>query len=212
MRRVASLALMLFGAAGMVTDISAASDEPTCRKDYPVPTKPVDYRQEFAGGSLLPSEISLNAHIIKLGMSPGALISVLGEPTREFAAERRSAPEQCEYLVRLLQEHPTSMHLYKLAALRLKNLAGEFRVSEWELPNIGTIKSFWYAPGRAGRESSYLYYFSPIAMARDKVESLNGQENTLLRSGPPRIEWNIEKNRLSIENRGASGDGVRPSP
>jgi hypothetical protein len=204
-QRFAPLALTLFGAAGMIAGVSVAADDPSCRKDYPVPTKPVDYRQEFAGGSLLPSEISLNAHVIKLGMTPVALKAVLGEPTRESPSERRSSQEQCEYLVRLLQEHPTSMHLYKLAPLRLKSLAGAFRISEWELPSIGTIKSFWYTPEQAGRESSYLYYFLPIAIASTEVERLKGEDNTLLRAGPPRIEWNIETNRLSIENQGAIG-------
>jgi len=208
----ARLALMLLGSTEMVTGGCLAADDPACGKDYPVPTKPVDYRQEFAGGSLLPSEIVLKAHVIKLGMTPGALVAVLGEPTRQLAAESRSVPEQCEYLLQLLQEHPTSMHLYKLAALRLKYLAGEFRVSEWALPDVGTIKSFWYSPDHAGRELSYLYYFAPIAIAPGKVERLKGENNTLLRAGPPRMEWNIQSNRLSIENQRASGDAVRSSP
>jgi hypothetical protein len=94
------------------------------------------------------------------------------------------------------------MHLYKLVALRLQNMAGVFRVSEWELPNIGTIKSFWYKPPGSGRELSYLYYFSTLPIAPTNIELVKGEPYTLLRTGPPRMEWNIKKNRVSIaENR-----------
>jgi hypothetical protein len=94
------------------------------------------------------------------------------------------------------------MHLYKLVALRLENMSGVFRISEWELPNVGTIKSFWFKPQPSGRELSYLYYFSPISIAPSDVERVKGEPYTLVRAGPPRVEWNIEKNRVSIaENR-----------
>jgi hypothetical protein len=198
-RPLALLALVLFGAAGIVTRVCVAAGEPECQGDYPVSVHEVDYRGEFAGGTLLPDEISLNAHTVRLRMTPGALVAVLGEPTRETAApESRSALEQCQFLLRLLQEHRTWMHLYKLVALRLQNMAGVFRVSEWELPNVGTIKSFWYKPQQSGRELSYLYYFSPISIAPTNVERVKGEPYTLVRAGPPRMEWNIEKNRVSI--------------
>lgn len=202
MRRVTPLALILLGAAGagMVTRVSMATDEPACEGDFPVPMEPVDYRQEFAAGTLLPDDISLDTHRIKLGMTPGALIAVFGKPTREIEApERRSARQQCQYLLRLLQKHPTSMQMYTLVPLRLQNMAGVFRVSEWALPNVGTIKSFWYKQQQSGRELSYLYYFSPISIAPTNVERVKGEPNTLVRAGPPRMEWNIDKNRVSIE-------------
>jgi hypothetical protein len=198
-QQLTPLALILVGAAGLVTRVCVAAGEPACGGDFPAPMEQVDYRQEFAAGTLLPDDISLNAQRIKLGMTPGALIAVLGEPTREIEApERRSAREQCQYLLRLLQKHPTSMQMYALVPLRLRNMSGVFRVSEWELPNIGTIKSFWYKAEQSGRELSYLYYFSPVSIALTKVERLNGEHLTLVRAGPPRVEWNIERNRVSI--------------
>ena len=204
MRRVTPLVLILLGAAGagMGTRVCIAADEPACGGDFPVPMEPVDYRQEFAAGTLLPDDISLDAHRIKLGMTPGALIVAFGKPTREIEApERRSAQEQCQYLLRLLQKHPTSMQMYTLVPLRLRNMSGVFRVSEWALPNIGTIRSFWYLP-QTGREVSYLYYFSPVPIAPTKVERLKGEHLTFVRAGPPRMEWNVERNRVSMaENR-----------
>jgi hypothetical protein len=184
-----------FVAQGSIT--TAAERSQACWKDYPIPTKPVDYRQEFAAGTLLPDMIVVDGRIIERGMSTEQLTAILGIPAHSTVAQQRTANEQCEYLFKMLEDRPTSMHLYKLSVLGLERLSGFFGTLTWELTDIGTIRAFWRAESALSSQIVYMYHISPVPIVSSQARiMMNG--TVLSRVGQPRVDWDIERNQVTI--------------
>ena len=114
---------------------------------------------------------------------------------------QRTAQEQCEYLLELLRNHPNSIHLYKLGELKWKKMSGLFRVSEWQLPDIGTLRAFFYKPSAFKSETSYLYHLTLLPTSLEKVQRKKGQNYVLIRIGASKIEWDVQTNRIVIASR-----------
>ena len=145
----------------------ALSSEPEtlCWRDYPIPTASVNYEKAFASETLVPDRILVNGKVLKLGMTESNINGILGlSSTVVEDWQQRTDQEQCEYLLELLRKHPNSMHLYKLGELKWKKMSGLFRVSEWQLSDVGTLRAFFYKPSAAESETAYLYYSNPLQL------------------------------------------------
>jgi hypothetical protein len=192
----------------LTLDQPALSSEPEtlCWRDYPIPTTSVNYEKAFVSETLAPDRILVNGKVVKPGMTESTLNGTLGLPSTVVEDWRqRTAQEQCEYLLELLRNHPNSMHLYKLGELKWKKMSGLFRVSEWQLPDIGTLRAFFYKPSALKSETSYLYHLTLLPTSVEKVQRKKGQNYVLIRIGASKIEWDVQTNRIVIASRADGG-------
>jgi hypothetical protein len=184
----------------------SAEPETLCWRDYPIPTAPVNYEKAFVSETLVPDRILVNGKLVKPGMTESNLNDILSMTSTVVEDWRqRTDQEQCEYLLEVLRKHPNSMHLYKLGELKWKKMSGLFRVSEWQLPDVGTLRVFFYKPSALKAGVSYLYHLTLTPMPVDKVQRKKGQGYVLIRVGASKIEWNIETNRISIVSHSDGG-------
>jgi hypothetical protein len=173
-----------------------------CWRDYPIPTVAVNYERAFASETLVPDRIQTNGKVIKPGMTEREINNILGKASAVAEEQRqRSENEQCEYLLALLGQHPDSMHLYKLGELKWQKMAGYFRVSEWSLQSIGTLRIFFFKPSEGASEISYLHHLTLIPVPLDDVRRKKGHGYILTRRGSLPVEWNVENNTVRILNR-----------
>jgi hypothetical protein len=182
---------------------SAMPAEPNtlCWRDYPIPTDAVNYEKAFVSGTLAPDLILFKGKALKPSMTESSLNGILGStPAVIEDWRKRTVQEQCEYLLEVLREHPNSMHLYKLGELKLKKMSGLFRVSEWRLPDVGTLRAFFHKPSAEAAESSYLYHQTLLPVPPDNVKRKKGTSYVLTRPGAAGVEWNINLNRISINS------------
>jgi hypothetical protein len=193
----ASLAFVLFALAG-AGPASALDPASLCWRDYPIPTPSVNYEKAFAAETLAPDPIVINGKAITTGMAEKTIDNILGMAATVMQDwEQRDDQAQCDYLLDLLREHANSMHLYKLGNIKVKKMSGLFRVVEWQLPSVGTLRAFFHKSSAAEPEKAYLLHLALVPVALDKVQRRN-QGAVLTRPGSPRIEWNTEANRVRI--------------
>jgi len=95
------------------------------------------------------------------------------------------------------------MHLYKLADLKSKKMSGGFRVAEWQLPGVGTLRGFFWRQSDSAKDSAYLFYLNLLPTTETNVQRKQGGGYVLIRSGTPQIEWDVRANRVSV-SRGLS--------
>jgi hypothetical protein len=200
-RLLAGLSLIVLSMISCQPAMSAEPETP-CWRDYPIPTDAVNYEKTLLSETLAPDRILINGKIIRPGMTESHLNSVLGLSSTVLEEwQQRTDQDQCEYLLEILRKHPNSMHLYKLGELKWKKMSGFFRVSEWKLPNIATLRAFFYKPFSDAAESAYLYQLTLFRTPADEVKRKKGQDYVLVRKGWSDIEWNVEVNRVSIVSR-----------
>jgi len=182
---------------------AAALEPPSlCWRDYPIPTPAVNYEKAFASETLAPGTITVNGKSVTTGIAEKAIDGYLGRAATVVEDwQQRSEQEQCDYLLDVLRRHPNTMHLYTLGDIKLKKLTGLFRVAEWQLPGVGTLRAFLHKSSAAEPDAAYLYHLTLLAVPLDQVQRKKGKGYVLTRPGPPRIEWNIESNRISISTR-----------
>jgi len=184
----------------------SAQPKSLCWRDYPIPTASIDYQKAFAAETLAPDKIVVNGNVVDLGITEKSLEGILGlASTVAEDWQQRTDQQQCEYLLELLRKHPNSMHLYELGALKLKRMSGQFRVSEWQIPDVGTLRAFFHKPSAAQSEASYLYHLALLPTSLDKVVRKKDRGYVLIRRGPPEIRWDVRTNRISISGRADGG-------
>lgn len=198
-----SLLANLF-AVGLSCAAPAVAAEPgaACWRDYPIPTTAVNYERTFASGTLAPERIVFHGKFIRPGMSQRQIDRILGTEAR--VAEdwhERTSQAQCEYLLTVLRDHPDSMHLYKLGELKWKKMSGAFRVDEWRIPGVGSLRAFVHRSSARDADASYLYHLTFEASPPDAVQRKKGRRNVLVRLGAPRIEWDIDTNQVVVSGR-----------
>jgi hypothetical protein len=201
----AGFALVLFVLASVRP--AAALDPPSlCWRDYPIPTPAVNYEKAFAAETLAPDTITVNGKPVTIGIAEKAIDGVLGVPATVVEDwQHRNEQEQCDYLLDVLRRHANTMHLYTLGDIKLKKLSGLFRVAEWQLPGVGTLRAFLHKSSATEPEKAYLYHLTLLPVPVDKVQRKKGKGTILTKPGAPRIEWNIETNRISISPRAVGG-------
>jgi hypothetical protein len=156
------------------------------------------YESTLASGTIAPESIRIAGHLLRPGMSEERISVALGKNSSLIEDwQVRDAQQQCDYLLALLRRHPDSMHLYKLGELKLKRMAGAFRVVEWQLPQAGTLRAHVFSPQGDGRGTVYLYQFTMQAPGGE-VRRQPGKAYVVFRTGPRRVEWDVDGNRLSI--------------
>src|SRR5262245_37920782 len=154
----------------------SAEPETLCWRDYPIPTASVNYEEALASQTLVPERILVHGKVLKPGMTESNLNAILGLTSTVVEDwRRRTDQEQCEYLLEVLRKHPNSMHLYKLGELKWKKMSGLFRVSEWQLPDVGTLRAFFYKPSAFETDTSYLYHLTLLPTPLDKVQRKKGR-------------------------------------
>ena len=186
----------------------AAALEPAslCWRDYPIPTPAVNYEKAFASETLAPGTITVNGKSVTTGIAEKAIDGLLGlAATVVEDWQHRSEQEQCDYLLDVLRQHANTMHLYTLGDIKLKKLSGLFHVADWTLPGVGTLRAFFHKASAAEPEKAYLYHLTLLSVPLDRVQRKKGKGYVLTRPGPPRVEWNIESNRVAISTRGGGG-------
>jgi hypothetical protein len=194
---------LIFGRGPLLLGQASRSSDASCRRDYPIPTQSVDYEKALASETLAPDRINVNGKVVRVGATEMYLIGALG--TSSTVVEdwmQRTAPQQCEYVLDLLRNHPNSMHLYKLKKLQLDMMSGLFRVSEWELSGIGRLRAFFHKSPATNAEASYLYYLTLIPTAPGNVERSRGPGYVLTRKGAPIVKWDVRTNVVSIVHPG----------
>jgi hypothetical protein len=180
--------------------------ESLCWRDYPIPVTAVNYEKAFASETLAPDPISINGKVVTTGIAEKTLDGLLGVASTVVEDwQQRSDQEQCEYLLEVLRQHANTMHLYKLGVIKVKKMSGLFRVVQWELPGVGTLRAFLHKPSAAEPEAAYLYHLTLLPVPLDKVQRRKGKGYVLTKPGAPKIEWNTETNRLSISTRAGGG-------
>jgi hypothetical protein len=200
----AGLALVLL----VLTSARLAALEPgsLCWRDYPIPTPGVNYEKAFASETLAPGTITVNGKPVTTGIAEKTIDGLLGVASTAVEDwQQRSEQEQCEYLLEVLRRHANTMHLYTLGDIKLKKLSGLFRVAEWTLPGVGTLRAFLHKPSAAESGKAYLYHLTLLPVAVDKVQRKKGKGYVLTKPGSPRIEWDIQTNRVSISAGAAGG-------
>jgi len=177
---------LILGQPTRVFGQASAPPDASCRRDYPIPTQSINYERAFASETLAPDRVSVNQKTLRLGATEKSLNSVLGASSTVVEDWKpRTAPQQCEYLLALLREHPNSMHLYRLKKLQLEMMSGMFRVSEWQLSGIGRLRAFFHKPSATDAEASYLYYLTLSPTSPGKVVRSRGRAYVLTREGVP---------------------------
>jgi hypothetical protein len=188
------------GGAGRAPALDPVS---LCWRDYPIPTPSVNNERAFAAETLAPDPITIDGKAMTAGMAEKAIDGVLGVASTAVEDwQQRSDQEQCEYLLEVLRRHANSMHLYRLGDIKHKKMSGLFRVAEWKLPGVGTLRAFLHKASVGEAEKAYLYHLTLLPVPLDKVQRRKGKGYVLTRPGPPKIEWNVEANRVSIATRG----------
>ena len=167
-----------------------------CWKDYPIATDSVDYQREFTNGTILPDKFMFNSESIKTGMPIAQVEKVIGISNNATETEQRTEQQQCDYLLKILSDHPNSMYLYKLAALAQEHLSGFFGSLTWDITDIGTIRAFWHAQTQAATHIVYMYSFSLNSVISSP--QLNRKGLVLSRQGRPSVSWDIERNQVII--------------
>jgi len=189
---------LVFGQPSLVLGQASSSSE-ACRRDYPIPTQSVNYERAFASETLAPDRLSVNQRTLRLGATEKHLNAVLGVTSTVVEDWKpRTAPQQCEYLLELLREHPNSMHLYKLKKLQLAMMSGMFRISEWQLSGIGRLRVFFHKSAAANAEASYLYYLTLSPISAGQVARSRGPTYVLTREGIPIVKWDVSTNVISV--------------
>ena len=185
----------------LVLGLPAVCSDPdtSCWRDYPIPTTSVNYEKAFASETLAPDGISVNGRVLRLGVTENNLNRLLGSTSIVVEDwQQRTEEQQCHYLLDMLRNHPNSMHLYKLGQLKQKRMSGFFRVSESQLPGVGTLRVFFYKPSAAEPEESYLYYLTPSPTSLNNVVRKQGPGYVLVRTGASKLMWDVRTNFISI--------------
>ncbi|CAD6561234.1 hypothetical protein LMG28727_07368 [Paraburkholderia kirstenboschensis] len=178
---------------------TAAEPSSLCWRDFPIAATAMHYELALATGPIVPDSVLIRGKLIRLGAAESRIADTLGQGATVVEDwQPRDVQQQCEYLLELLRLHPDSMHLYKLGELKMRKMSGWFRVLEWRLDRIGTLRAYTYRPAGARLDATYLYQFTLLSAAPGEIRRKPGGAYIMIKPRPPRIEWNIDTNRLSI--------------
>jgi hypothetical protein len=195
----ANAAALLGLLVGCRTSLGADRESGCWRGDYPVTLAALSYEKAFASDTLAPGSLVVKGRLVNTGGSEKAIATILGaRPDSSSEWVSRTSDQQCEYLVGLLGEHPNPMHFYKLGDLNDRKMSGQFRVSEWKLEGVGTLRAYFHKASDSSPEQSYLYHLALVRVGSDEVHRKQGGGYVLFRNGPPRIEWDVDRNRIVI--------------
>ena len=164
--------------------------------------KEVDYRRALASGTLAPKRVVIRGRTVSTGLSEAALGRVLGPEFR--VAEnwsKRDAEQQCDYLRKLGLSNNNSMHYYILEEQNRRRLSGSFRVCEWTLTGVGTLRAFVHRPADSAVAHAYLLHLVMSPVPGETASYVKGPPVRLVRAGPPRVEWDVERNLVAIGAR-----------
>ena len=133
-----------------------------------------------------------------MGQGKAAIDEAVGKPGKVVKDwELRSEQDQCAELIKLLRDHPNSMHLYVLGGLRLKRMSGAFRTVEWALPHIGMLRAYFHK-GQNGTDEAYLLHLTPVPVAVTRIHPAPTNGHLLIRAGKPSLSWDTAANRMTV--------------
>ena len=159
-----------------------------------------DYKQLFAGGTLLPDRVTWDTISIRVGMSETGLKSCLPDSGRfEMSTQARTRREQWAILREILAHANYSMHYYILAGIYYdQQLSGWFREYRWTLDGVGDLTVHLHSEDPDG---GYRVWLIQLPLVPTGVENLTYQPPpglVLVRSGDRPVEWNIDRNSLTL--------------
>jgi len=188
-------------AAAPAAPAPAAAAGPSCfTGDYPKLQLPkLDYRKAFAGSAIAPARILVGGRALTAGLSVAQIDAVLGGRSSVVSGwQPRGLEEQCRYTLEVLRRAPHSMNVYRWMDLRKRRLAGEFQIRVWRLGKLGSVRVFLHR--RAGWDAARAWLFhvllTPVPVASVPYRYKPGLH--LVREGPPRIEWNLATDALTL--------------
>lgn len=198
--RATAYCLALFGY--LDASIAQTSADRLCWKDFPIPTTAVDYKRALAEQTLNPQQILVDGQILKPGQSEAQVSRLLRTaPTHSADWEERTEQDQCEFLLTLLRAHPNSMHLYGLGDLKQRRMSGQFRTAEWQIMGVGRLSAYLHRRATTDPDQTYLFHLKLDPARADAVQQVRGRATVLIRPGPPRVQWDVDLNRVTIDRR-----------
>ena len=180
------LAVMGLAAFGLFHQAQAGScfDHDLFRWD-----REVNYRRALASETLAPKRATIGGRTFSTGQTDAILERALG-PKYDVAEDwsERDAEHQCEYLRSLGASNSNSMHYYILEEQNRRRLAGWFRVCQWKLPGVGTLRAFLHRRASSGPAEVYLLQLVVSPIPEREVSYSKGSSLRVVRAGPPRVE------------------------
>ena len=165
-----------------------------------IPVTNVDYRREFAAGTLMPDRVVLGDHTIRTGQSEPSILDALGFDYREVESPTwRSQLRDAEFIGDLMVAHPVTMHFYILADLQVNSAEGWFKVLEWTFPRWGTLRVYFSASTESGPFKVRLFEVEPNSLGLEDITWAGGEHLRLSRAGSPAMLWDIDQNSLTIK-------------
>ena len=198
-RRRLGVAAVMGLVIGLGTPGQRASAESCFDHDLFSWDRDLDYRQALATETLLPQRVIVDGRTVSTGLSEAALERSLGTRYRvieDWAA--RDAEQQCACLRSVGLSNSNSMYHYILEDRNVRRLSGSFRVCGWEIPGVGELRAFLHKPADSAVAHAYLLQLAMTPVAESTVSYARGSALRLIRSGPPRVEWDIPRNRVMI--------------
>ena len=190
------LAVMGLAAFGLFHQAQAEScfDHDLFRWD-----REVNYRRALASETLAPKRATIGGRTFSTGQTDAILERALG-PKCDVAEDwsERDAEHQCEYLRSLGASNSNSMHYYILEEQNRRHLAGWFRVCQWKLPGVGTLRAFLHRRASSGPAEVYLLQLVVSPIPEREVSYSKGSSLRVVRAGPPRVEWDVQRNFITI--------------
>ena len=159
-----------------------------------------DYREVFANGTLFPDRVSWDSVSVRTGGTEASLAVCLPDSS-EFSKseEARTREQQWQFLRGLLHHNYTSMHYYILVPIcYYQQLAGRFKSYEWKLTGVGTIRVHLHASAEAEVFHVWLIELAMDSTGLENVRYAHPPDMVLVRDGEPRVEWDVDKNRVTI--------------
>jgi hypothetical protein len=158
------------------------------------------YDGAIYNGDLIPDRITRGEGIVHTGHSLKRLTAVLGDDYTVVEDVQRTRAEQWAFLRNYLRKRNDSMHYYALCGLYYdRQLQGRFQVLEWQLCDL-KILAYMHADGEKDTPRVYLLEVDYPYDEEAEVEYLPGEGNRLKRHGKCVLIWNVDNNRLVIED------------
>lgn len=158
---------------------------------------PSMYPVSLAQETLCADKVVLGEVAIRTGQHEAALVRKLGAVSRVIEdTHHQSADSSIVYFRRLILCHPNTSYFYTLS--QLQELAGWFRVLEWDLPDSARLRVYLHSLERRGPRVARLIELGLPPVPLDSVSFVPGRPDLLMRRGRPSVTWDVGRDVLTV--------------
>ena len=162
----------------------------------------VDYKETFAGGTVFPDRVALDGKSVATGQRETAFNSFVADSAElDRACSLRTREQQWQFISELLWKNNYSMHYYILSEIYYrKQLSGEFCTYTRQINGVGQLRVHLHKKLTSDEQRTiWLIELVMEAVSEDAVAFKDPTGLTLIRSGDPIVEWDLNTNCLVIE-------------